>query len=51
MTQARTFGVLSSLVALALAGLAAVALTDIAHHHVSRGVLLLMAVLAARWVS
>jgi ABC-type transport system involved in cytochrome bd biosynthesis fused ATPase/permease subunit len=51
MMLARVLGVLSSLVALALAGLAAVALSDIAHHHVSRGVLLLIAVLAARWLS
>ena len=51
MMRARAFGVLSSLVALALAGLAAVGLTDIAHRHVSRGVLLLIVVLVARWVS
>jgi ATP-binding cassette subfamily C protein CydD len=51
MMLARALGVLSSLVALALAGLAAVALTDVAHRHVSRGVLLLIAVLAARWIS
>jgi ATP-binding cassette subfamily C protein CydD len=51
MMRARAFGVLASLVALALAGLAAVGLTDVAHHHVSRGVFLLIVVLVARWVS
>jgi ABC-type transport system involved in cytochrome bd biosynthesis fused ATPase/permease subunit len=49
--RARAIGVLSSLVSLALAGLAAVGLTDIAHHHVGRGVLWLIVVLVARWVS
>jgi ATP-binding cassette subfamily C protein CydD len=51
MMRARAFGVLSSLVALALAGLAAVGLSDVGHHHVSRGVLLLIVVLVARWIS
>jgi ATP-binding cassette subfamily C protein CydD len=51
MMLARAVGVISSLVALALAGLAAVALMDIAHHQISRGVLLLIVVLIARWVS
>jgi ABC-type transport system involved in cytochrome bd biosynthesis fused ATPase/permease subunit len=51
MMLARAFGVLSSLVALALAGLAAVGLSDVAHHHVSRGVLVLIVVLVARWIS
>jgi ABC-type transport system involved in cytochrome bd biosynthesis fused ATPase/permease subunit len=51
MMRARAYGVLSSLVALALAGFAAVGLADIAHHHVSRGVLLLIVVLVGRWIS
>jgi ATP-binding cassette, subfamily C, bacterial CydD len=51
VTLARTLGVLSSLVALALAGLVAIALNDLAHRNVGRGVLLLIVAVTVRWIS
>jgi ATP-binding cassette subfamily C protein CydD len=51
VTLARALGVLSSLVALTLAGLSALALNDLAHHDVGRGVSLLIGVVAVRWVA
>ena len=51
LTLARALGVLSSLVSLSLAGLAAVALNDLAHRDVGRGVSLLVITVAARWLS
>ena len=48
--SARGLGVASALVALALATLSAVALTDVVQHRFERGVGLLMAVVAARWL-
>jgi ABC-type transport system involved in cytochrome bd biosynthesis fused ATPase/permease subunit len=48
---ARALGVLSSLVSLALAGLAAVALNDLAHREIGRGVLLLIVTVCVRWIS
>ncbi len=51
LTWARVLGVLWSLVALAAAGLAAVALNDLAHRDVLRGVLLLILVVAGRWMT
>lgn len=51
VTLARALGVLSSLVALALAGLAAVALNDLAHHDVGLGVFLLIVSVAVRWIA
>jgi ABC-type transport system involved in cytochrome bd biosynthesis fused ATPase/permease subunit len=51
LALARVLGVLSSLVALALAGLVAVALNDLAHRGVGRGVLLLIVAVAVRWIS
>lgn len=51
VTLARTLGVLSSLVALALAGLAAVALNDLDHRDVGRGVFLLIVAVVVRWIS
>jgi ABC-type transport system involved in cytochrome bd biosynthesis fused ATPase/permease subunit len=51
VTLARTLGVLSSLVSLALAGLAAVALNDVVHRDVGRGVFLLIVTVSVRWMS
>jgi ABC-type transport system involved in cytochrome bd biosynthesis fused ATPase/permease subunit len=51
LTWARVWGILSSLVALAIAGLAAVALNDLAHRDVLRGVLLLILSVAVRWMA
>jgi ATP-binding cassette, subfamily C, bacterial CydD len=48
---ARTLGVLASLVSLVLAGLAAVALNDLAHRHIGRGVFLLIVTVVVRWIS
>jgi ABC-type transport system involved in cytochrome bd biosynthesis fused ATPase/permease subunit len=48
---ARALGVLSSLVALAVAGLAAVALNDLAHGEVGLGVFLLTVTVTVRWIS
>jgi ABC-type transport system involved in cytochrome bd biosynthesis fused ATPase/permease subunit len=50
LTLARALGTLSSLVALALAGLAAVAVNDLAHGKVGLGVFLLVAALVVRWI-
>jgi ABC-type transport system involved in cytochrome bd biosynthesis fused ATPase/permease subunit len=51
VTLARGLGVLSSLVALALAGLAALALNDLAHRDVGHGVFLLIVAVVARGIS
>jgi ABC-type transport system involved in cytochrome bd biosynthesis fused ATPase/permease subunit len=51
VTLARALGVFSSLLALALAGLAAAALNDLAHRDVGRGVFLLVVTVVARWIS
>ena len=48
---ARALGVLSSLVSLALAGLAALALNDLAHRDVGRGVFLLIVTVAVRGIT
>ena len=51
VTLARALGVLSSLVALALAGLAALSLNDLAHRQISRGVFLLIVTLVVRGIT
>jgi len=48
--SARALGVASGLATLALAALSAVALSDVAQHRFARGLGLLMAVVAARWI-
>ncbi|MGC2486512.1 MAG: hypothetical protein WA359_09755, partial [Acidimicrobiales bacterium] len=48
---ARVLGVSSSVLSLALAGAAALFLSDLVHHHVTEGVLGLMGVVALRWLS
>ncbi|HEY5111917.1 MAG TPA: ATP-binding cassette domain-containing protein [Acidimicrobiales bacterium] len=47
--SARALGVGSSLAALALAALSALAITDLAHHEIPRGIWLLVILLSARW--
>ncbi|HEY5266027.1 MAG TPA: ATP-binding cassette domain-containing protein [Acidimicrobiales bacterium] len=47
--SARVLGVGSSLVALALASLCALAITDVAHHKIAVGIWLLVVFLGARW--
>jgi ABC-type transport system involved in cytochrome bd biosynthesis fused ATPase/permease subunit len=51
LSVARVVGVLASLLALALAGLAAIALNDLARGKVGRGVFLLIVVVAVRAIS
>ncbi|HVB50605.1 MAG TPA: ATP-binding cassette domain-containing protein [Acidimicrobiales bacterium] len=46
---ARVLGVGSSLAALALAALSALAITDLAHHEILRGIWLLVILLSVRW--
>ncbi len=48
-TVARILGVTSSAIALALAGLSALGITDVVHHRFESGLWLLVAVLALRW--
>lgn len=48
---ARLLGFLSSVLSLVLAGAVALFLNDLAHHHVTEGVVGLMAVVVLRWLS